>query len=73
MEFDWSQFWGMGVALTEFYLFNFYSLPVLRESCFKAPKITLDKGTTVLEGGCGACWILFILVGFIVGVTEKLF
>ena len=33
----------MGMVLTEFYLFKLPLLPVLGESCFKAPKVTLDE------------------------------
>ena len=36
-----SQFQKTAVALTEVYSFKFSSLPVLGESCFKAPKVLL--------------------------------
>ena len=60
MDFERSQFRRSGVVLSELYLFNFSSLPVLKKSCFKAPKVTLDeyfdhRGITVSDDECGAC------------------
>ena len=37
-DFEHSQFQRMGVTLIEFYLFKFYSLPVLGGSCLKLQK-----------------------------------
>ena len=34
---------GGWVALIEYYLLNFSSLLILRKSCFKAPKVMLNK------------------------------
>ena len=42
-DFVQSQFQRIGAALTEFCLFKVPLLPVLAESCFKAPKVTLHK------------------------------
>ena len=42
-EFERSQFQEVGMALTEFYLFELSLFQVLGESCFKAPKVPLDE------------------------------
>ena len=42
-DFDRSHFGRMGATLTEFYFFKLRSLLVLAESCFKAPKVSLDE------------------------------
>ena len=43
VNFELSQFQKMGVAAAEFHLVQLPVLPVLRESCFKAPQVLLDK------------------------------
>ena len=48
MNFTKSEFWAItvsedGIGFTEVYLFKFSSLPVLGESSFKAPIVTLEE------------------------------
>ena len=42
VEFEQLQFQEVGMALTEFYLFELTLFRVLGESCFKAPKVPWD-------------------------------
>ena len=43
IEFEQSQFQKVSVVLPEFYFFQLPLLLVLRESCFKGPKVLLDE------------------------------
>ena len=43
VNFERLQFRKMALAFTEVYLFKFSSLPVLGESSFKAPIVTLEE------------------------------
>ena len=47
VNFKWTQFQRVGLALAEFYLFEFSSLRVLEESCFKTSKVPLHEYLTI--------------------------
>lgn len=42
IEFEQAQFRRLDVALTEFYLFELFSYPILGESSFESPKVLLN-------------------------------